>query len=252
MLGLAYTRAVRQLIEELEHREMAHLQALGERMAEGVQSGHVIHLYDNGHMLNHEMFNRAGGLALLARLDVGQPTVANSAVRPKAAGLKANPSAVAGDDLDMALARYVVDRSAAMAGDDLIIGSVSGRSPLVVELALGARERGIRTVALTALKYARTLPARHVSGKLLYQVTDDVIDIGTEAGDAALTVEGLPEKLAPTSGIMAAVAMWALEAAIAEALLKRGITPTVFRSVNYPDGPERLDAAKRRYETLGY
>ncbi len=251
MLAMAYSRAVRQLIEELEHDQMDRIQTLGERMAQGVQSGQVIHLYDNGHMLNHEMFNRAGGLALLAPLEVSRPAVANPVVRPASVAAAASPAA-GGDELDMALARYVIDRSATVAGDYLIIGSVSGRSPFIVELALSARERGIHTVALTALKYARTLPPGHVSGKLLYQVSDDVIDIGTEAGDATLTVEGLAEKLAPTSGIMAAVAMWSLEAAIAEALLGRGISPTVFRSVNYPDGPQRLEAAKRRYADLGY
>ncbi len=246
-----YLNVVRKLMQDLESQEMSHLHELGERLADRVISGQVLHLYDNGHMLNHELFNRAGGLALLARLDIGRPTVSNVVVR-----LESRPSTgefgSTDQDMDLALARYAVEHSAMVSGDELILGSVSGRSPFIVELALEAGRRGIHTLALTARRYAQSLPPLHASGKLLYQVTEDVIDIQTDAGDAALAMDGLEEKLGPTSGVMAAVAMWTLESEVARALLAKGVIPTVFRSVNYPDGPERLMAARQRFAERGY
>lgn len=251
MSSSAYLNAVRELIQDLESQEMSHIHELGQRLADTVISGQVVHLYDNGHMLNHELFNRAGGLALLARLDVARPAVTNVVVRPRLQSATGQ-SGSSDHDLDLALARYAVEHSSMVAGDQLIIGSVSGRSPFIVELALEAGRRGIHTLALTAGRYARTLPPLHVSGKLLYQVTEDVIDIQTGAGDAALAMEGLEEKVCPTSGVMAAIAMWTLESDIAQALLEKGVIPTVFRSVNYPDGPERLSAARQRFAERGY
>ncbi len=250
MSGSAFTHKLYGLIGDFEAREMRHIEYLGERLAQSVISGHVVHLYDNGHMLNHELFNRAGGLALLAQLNITPPTITNTVVRRH---LDMFPLSSSQDHtIDVALARFAIERSSMIPGDYLLIGSVSGRSPFIVELALEARRAGIHTVALTALRYTQSLPARHPKGKLLYQIADEIIDIQTEEGDASVHLDGLEERIAPTSGIMAAVAMWTLEIELAQALLKRGVMPTVFRSVNYPDGPERFAAAHQRFTELGY
>lgn len=251
MSGLAYFSAVRTLMQRLETQELPHIQALGVQLARSVKVGKVVHVYDNGHMLNHELFNRAGGLALVARLDISRPSVTNQVVR-KAEKHEGLDSSSIDLEMDTTLARYAVAHSSMGADDHLIIGSVSGRSAFVVELALAAQDRGIHTIALTAVSYAKALPPLHASGKLLYQVTEDVIDMQTEAGDGALALEGLEEKLGPTSGVMAAVVMWSLEAELAKALIESGVTPTVFRSVNYPDGPKRLRQAQNRFAQRGY
>ncbi len=250
MSGSEYTQVISRLIRDFETREMSHLHDLGERLAQSIISGHVVHVYDNGHMLNHELFNRAGGLALLAQLNITRPTITNIIVRRPSD--TEPPSSLQDNHIDIALARFAIERSSMIPGDSLLIGSVSGRSPFIVELALQARQAGIHTIALTALRYTQSLPALHPTGKLLYQVADEMIDIQTEEGDASVHLDGLEEKIAPTSGIMATVAMWTLEVEIAQALLKKGVTPTVFRSVNYPDGPERLAAAHHRFAELGY
>lgn len=149
-------------------------------------------------------------------------------------------------------AREVIRRSSCAAGDVLIIGSVSGRSPFIVEMALYARSRGLTVVGLTAVAYAKVLPASHSSGRLLYQACDIVVDIHTGPGDAALDIEGVSERVAPTSGVTAAIVCWCLVAEVTEALVTRGLESTVFRSINYPDGPATYAAQVARYERLGY
>jgi len=145
-----------------------------------------------------------------------------------------------------------LDSSQIQPGDVLIIGSVSGKSAVVVELALQARERGVKVIALTAPAYSGRLISEHPSGKRLFESADLVLDNGAPYGDGMLEVEGLPYAICPASGVGAVVTLWAMVARITELLLARGMTPAVFPSVNRPDGPALVEAARAQYERNGY
>lgn len=67
-----------------------------------------------------------------------------------------------------------------------------------------------------------------------------------------LEVEGLDVKACPASGIAAASIMWAVVAGMIENLLAKGISPTVYKSVNAPGGPEDVQARQQRYKEQGY
>lgn len=76
MVATRYLDAIRFLMNEIEVRELETIHALGEIIAERVVAGGgAVHLYDNGHMLSHELFHRAGGLALLGGLAITPPSV---------------------------------------------------------------------------------------------------------------------------------------------------------------------------------
>ena len=70
------------------------------------------------------------------------------------------------------------------------MGSVSGKTANVVELALQARAHGLTVIALTALAYSSQLASEHPSGKRLYEVADLALDNHAPFGDAMLAVEG--------------------------------------------------------------
>lgn len=250
MLGHQYINVIQRLATAIDKEEMPKIAGVAEKLNDVVLSGGAVFLFDNGHMLNHELFNRAGGLAMLGQFTVSQPAYSASVVRAvdTTSGVSKPGEDIA---LSVALARRAVEVSGIRAGDALIIGSVSGRSPFVVELARAARQSGIYTVAMTAKSYASTLPPIHPDG-LLMNVCVDCLDIHTSVGDAELSVDGLDEKLGPSSGLMAALVSWCLVAELTERLLAAGRVPTVFRSVNYPDGPERYQAQVQRYRQLGY
>lgn len=249
-MGKRYLGVLRDIVDAVERDELPKLEALADRIADRIAAGGAFYAYDNGHMLNTELFNRAGGLALLAPVPVAHPPAPPDGRRK---GGEPLADRAAEDALDgPALARMAVRRAGVRAGDVLLLGSVSGRSPMVVEMALAAKAQGAYVVALTAVAYARVLPPLHPSGQLLYQVADLVLDTHTQEGDAELEVEGLPYKVLPSSGISAAAVAWCLVGELVERLLARGLEPTVFRSVNYPDGPDRYQDALARYRRLGY
>ena len=118
----------------------------------------------------------------------------------------------------------------------ILVKSVSGKTANVVELALRAREHGLFVIAITALAYSSKLESEHPSGKHLYEAADLVLDNHAPFGDAMLEVEGLDYPICPGSGIGAATVMWAVVAGIIEEMLSRGLQPTVYPSVNRPEG----------------
>src|SRR5947207_3086945 len=82
------------------------------------------------------------------------------------------------------------------AGDVLWLVSNSGKEPFPVALALGAKERGCAVVAVTCVAFSRSVPARHSSGKRVFEVAGRVIDTRGPLGDAAVTVPGLSTPIA--------------------------------------------------------
>jgi uncharacterized phosphosugar-binding protein len=107
-------------------------------------------------------------------------------------------------------------------------------------------------IALTAPAHSGRLEPQHPSGRRLYEVADIVLDNHAEYGDAFLQIGDLDRRVAPLSGIGAAVLMWALTAGIVERLLERGIEPSIFTSINLPNGPAAVEAIERRYRERGY
>jgi uncharacterized phosphosugar-binding protein len=211
--------------------------------AEALARGGAIHIFDTGHLVSRELIRRAGGLVALSELTFSldvTDTVRNRASHP------ADPAA------SYAYIEHVFQRGSLRAGDVLIIGSVSGKTPNVVELAIHARAHGLTVIALTATAYSTRLVSDHPSGQRLFEVADLVLDNGAPYGDALMEVEGLEAPICPASGIGAASVMWAVVAGIVEEMQARGLTPTVYPSVNLPDGVERVAQVEALAPKKGY
>ena len=246
-LPKAYFERIRAQIQELERRSLLAIEQAVERCVACLQKGGVIHVYDTGHLVSRELINRAGGLAGLTPfqfdLQVHNPNPYREA---QGVNEQTRPETV------RAIVSAALDRSRILPDDVLIIGSVSGKTPFPVELALQARERGVFVVALTALDYSSRLQSEHESGKRLFEVADLVIDNAAPYGDGILTHESLEVPFCPASGIGAAVALWAVMAGIVERMLQSGHPPTVLASINRPDGQERYKQSLETYKQKGY
>lgn len=126
--------------------------------------------------------------------------------------------------------------------DVMIVISNSGVNALGIDVALSAKEQGLKTVAITSLAHSRQSKSRHSSGKRLYEVCDEVIDTCMPEGDALVTIAGFPHKVASASTIAACIIMQALVAEVAQNLDKRGIRLPVFPSHNAEMTPEQRAA----------
>ena len=134
------------------------------------------------------------------------------------------------------------------AGDVLLVASNGGRNAVPVEMVLGARERGVKTVALTNLSQSRQWPSRHSSGKRLFEVADLVIDNCGVDGDAAVTLPGFDLKIGPPSSITGMLIMNLIVVQAIEDCLKGGGSPEVFVSSN-TKGDDHNDVMLQKYRS---
>ncbi len=247
MLAARYGRALRQVLDHIDRTQMPAIHQAARWIADALAGGGALHLFDTGHMLNHEAVGRAGGLMAINPLRV--VVEVNHRMHPRTRSLPERRTFM---DEITGLADFVIARSQMYPGDVLLLGSVSGKNPLPVDLALKARAAGIKVVAITSVSYSRTVQPQHSSGKRLYEVADIALDIGGCPGDAALEVEGLPVRFGPTSGIAAAYVNWLLQATVVELLLEQGLVPAVYLSNHMPGAEEHNNMAKRQVGERGY
>lgn len=205
-------------------------------IADAIESGGVLRVFGTGHsrLLAEEIFYRAGGLAPIEAIlddDVsGYRDVTKSELAERLEGLGA----------------LIVAHSRISPPDVLLVISQSGRNAVPIEVAQAARERGLRTVALTSLRHAAGQRSRHSSGLHLHEVVDLAIDSSVPDGDCAIRLEsGLP--MGPLSGVVGAALVQAMVIGAAEKLRERGIDPPVFRSGNVDGGREANEELIERY-----
>ncbi|MCL1996745.1 MAG: SIS domain-containing protein [Defluviitaleaceae bacterium] len=126
-------------------------------------------------------------------------------------------------------------------GDVLIAHSVSGRNPVTIEIAQGARDVGATVIAVTNVQYSESVTSRHPNGKRLFELADIVLDNYGHIGDACVDLPGLSQKVAPSSTVIGATILNAVVAQVAEELIKKGLsTPPIFYSANL-DGGDQLN-----------
>ena len=209
-----YFKAVDDLLNKIKNTQADAIKKAASIIADSVMAGGAVHLLDTGHIINHELVDRAGGLALFKRLDYSFNVEDPVIKREK------EPFSMEG------LAKYILGSSNVIRGDILIMGSVSGKSESVVDIALCAKELGVKLIAVTSIEYSSGIKSDHSSGKRLFEAADVVIDNCAPVGDAMLKVEEIGMKICPASGLASAFIMWTITSQLVENLIEKGLKPT--------------------------
>lgn len=119
--------------------------------------------------------------------------------------------------------------------DTMLIFSQSGINSVVIDVALGAKRRGLPVVAITSLAQVSASPSRHSSGKRLHEIADIVIDNCVPFGDVAIQLPGMDEPMGPTSTLAAIAIVNTLIVEVARQLVALGKPPLVNPTLNAPD-----------------
>jgi uncharacterized phosphosugar-binding protein len=114
--------------------------------------------------------------------------------------------------------------------DAMMIFSNSGVNAVVIDVALGAKQRGMPVIAVVSLDHANRSAARHSSGKKLAEIADIAIDNCTPAGDAMVSIDGLDDPVGPGSTIGFAAIVNAIKSQTAENLVALAAPPLVLSS----------------------
>lgn len=135
-------------------------------------------------------------------------------------------------------------------GDTMVLFSHSGINAVILDMAIGAQEVGMTVIGVTSVPHSSAVPARHSSGKRLFEAADIVIDTGVPLRDASVPVEGLEHPVGPTSSVLASAVAHAMVGETVQELVRLGVTPRVMVNPN-TSGKEEANAINDgNYEEL--
>lgn len=227
-MNKTYLKNLYTLLEKLENTQEQTIDLVASVCADSIAKGGLLYFFGTGHshMIAEEPFYRAGGLACV------YPILETDLMLHEGASKSSGYERLEG------LGNLVVSNAGLGKGDVLFIASNSGRNCAVIDAAMEAKKRGAITVAITSMSHTTQVTSRHSSGLNLYQVCDYVLDNGGELGDASVELDGLGQKIAPTSSVMDITLVNLILVNTVELLLKKGIKPPVFMSANTDAGDE--------------
>lgn len=223
---LRYLEAAGKIVERIRETQSENILKAADICVNSIAAGGWVHLFGTGHsrMAVEEMFPRIGSF-------VGFHPIAELS-------LTSYHNVVGANGLRQALFLERVEGLAEVIlksfrfgpQDSFLVVSSTGINAVPIEVALGAKARGMKLMAITSVEHARTTASRHKSGKRLFEIADVVIDNCTPPGDALVDIDTVPYRVGPGSSIGAIAIMNALKCQVAEGLAARGIKPDVLPS----------------------
>ena len=223
-----YYQAVSEQLERQVTEEEATIEEAAQICAASVCADRLIHAFGCGHsqMFAMEIFYRTGGL-----VPVNALLLPHTALFPKAK-LSTIQERMEG------FASTYLDLEDTAAEDTMIIVSISGRNAMVIDMALAAKAKGMKVIALLSREFSDGVSSRHSSGKKLGDVADVVIDIKCVSGDACMAIEGISEKFGGTSTILGMTVIQMIMVRTVEICLEKGYTPDIWVSSNLDQGDQ--------------
>lgn len=206
-----YYSKILSILKKVENNQ-TQLKQIAELLYTAITTGNNIFIFGASHagIISEEMTYRAGGLALF------NPIFSDALMLNSVPVTKTTAAEGIAD-----LGELMIDHSRLTKDDVIFIHSVSGRNPLTIEAALKAKAKGAKVLALTSMETAKQIKSKHESGLLLHEVADITLDNFGVYGDGCVEIEGMVQKVAPTSTIASAIIMHSIVILFCEIWLER-------------------------------
>ena len=233
------------LLERIRDTQSDAIEQASRLCSEAIAAGGLAHLFGTGHsrIPVEEMFPRYGsypGFHPIVELSMTFHTqVVGANGQRQAMFIERMPG----------LAEVILSNFQFGPRDVMVIFSASGLGAVVVEMARGARTRGMRVVAVTSVAQSNAGEMEPEVGGRLLDEADIVIDLCTPAGDALIRLDGQTETPIGPGSTLASVAIAdSIKVRTAELLLAEGKLPPVITSaaeVGKKRSDELFEAAYR-------
>ncbi len=236
-IRLPWLVAAEALLDRLAATQAAAIEEAAGWCADAIAADGLVHLFGTGHsrIPVEEMFPRYGsypGFNPIVELSMTFHTQVVGANGQRQAMFIERTTG---------LAEVILHNFTFGPRDVMIVFSASGLAAVPVEMARGARRRGLRVIAVTSVEMSMSAPPDALVGSRLLDEADLVIDLCTPAADALITLDGLETPVGPGSTITAVAIVNSLKVRIAELLVERGAMPPVITRTSVV-GPERSTA----------
>jgi uncharacterized phosphosugar-binding protein len=218
--------AASALLRRIQETQGEALMRASGLCAEAIGSGGLAHLFGSGHsrVPVEEMFPRYGsypGFNPIVELSMTFHT--------QVVGANGQRQAMFIERVE-GLAETILANFDLSPPDVMIVFSASGLWAAPLEMAQGARRRGLGVVAVTSVAQSLAGTPAHSSGTRLLDHADVVVDLCTPPGDAMVGVDGLETPVGPGSTIAAVAIANEIKSQTAVLLAERGALPPVLTS----------------------
>ena len=226
MSGTGWIDAGIALLEKIRDTQADAIERASQVCAEAIAADGLVHLFGTGHsrIPVEEMFPRYGsypGFHPIVELSMTFHTqVVGANGQRQAMFIERVPG----------LAEVILSNFQFGPKDALMVFSVSGLGAVVVEMARGARKRGLRVIAVTSVTQSKAEKVEDGVGSRLMDQADIVIDLCTPPGDALCRLDGLETPVGPGSTLTEVAIADAIKVRTAELLLAMGKLPPVITS----------------------
>jgi uncharacterized phosphosugar-binding protein len=236
--ALEWLREASVLLERLASTQGDAIETASQWCADAIAADGLVHLFGTGHsrIPVEEMFPRYGsypGFNPMVELSMTFHTqVVGSNGQRQAMFIERTPG----------LADVILSNFTFGPADMLMVFSAGGLSAVPVEMARGARRRGLRVIAVTSVEESMSgEPDQMVRGRLLEEA-DLVIDLCTPHGDALCAIDGVDTPVGPGSTFTAVAIVNCIKVRTAQLLSERGVLPPVLTRASVV-GAERSGAS---------
>jgi uncharacterized phosphosugar-binding protein len=246
MSAQQFFSAFRSVFDQIERTQLAAIGQVAEWAADSIAADRMVFLFGSGHSFIPTMdtFPRIGSFpGWLPIHELSTSYMVN------VLGNQGLRQALFIEKVE-GFGRVVLENYRLDPRDMMICISNSGVNAMGIDVALAAKEHGLKTVAITSLAHSQASQSRHSSHKRLFEACDAVIDTCVPRGDALVAVAGFPHKVASASTIASSIIMQSIAAETAQRLASRGITLPVYPSHNAKMTPDEEKAIEKMAEAV--
>ena len=247
MLALEWLANARGIMQKIEETQMENIRKAALVMADSIESNHWVHTFGCGHATIpvEEMYPRIGGFVgfhPMVELPMtfftgitGQMGIHQFLFLERAEGYG-----------NAIMKAYNFDKQ-----DCIWIFSHTGINNVNIDVALHAKELGMKVIVYGSAAEARGKVTRHPSGKTIFEIADIVVDSCVPVVDASVPLKNHQDKVGPVSTLAFVTMVWMTITTVAEILADRGVKLFIHPSHNVPGDTtahERLDACLAEYK----
>jgi uncharacterized phosphosugar-binding protein len=247
MLAKQWLENARGIMTRIEETQMENIRKTAVMMADTIECNRWVHTFGCGHatLPIEEMYPRIGGfvgfhpmielpLTFFTRI-TGEMGVHQFVFLERVEGY--GIEIMKGYDFD--------------SRDIMWLFSHSGINNVNIDIALEARNKGMKVIVFGSAAAAKGKKTRHSCGKTIFDLADVVVDTCAPLEDASVPLKNHQDKIGPVSTMAFVTCVWMTITTVAEILADRGIKLYIHPSHNVPgDGTakQRLDEALTEYK----
>ncbi len=247
MLALEWLKNARDVMSRIESSQLDNIKKAATLMADSIEQERWVHTFGCGHATIpvEEMYPRIGGfvgfhpmvelpLTFFTKI-TGEMGIHQFLFLERAEGYG-----------NAIMKSYNFDKR-----DTMWIFSHTGINNVNIDVALKAKELGMKVVVFGSAAESADKKTRHSCGKTLFQLADVVVDSCAPLVDASVPLKNHYDKVGPVSTLAFITLVWMTVTTVAEILAERGVKLYIHPSHNVPGDTtahDRLDACIEQYK----